>query len=164
MAVQEPPLFDLLADDPDHGSMVREVRTRLGVVAASLAAGDAEGGSRQFMDTIAFGPGTWEMMSPEERQWCVNVAPTFLDETRDPEAYTVNLGELVAFPRPILLTYGDESPPCFPPIIATLAAALPRAQVHVFAGAGHVPLDTHPADYAAALTEFAKAADSSSPG
>jgi pimeloyl-ACP methyl ester carboxylesterase len=138
---------------------MREVRDRIAVVAATLAAGDAEAGSRQFMDTVAFGPGTWEGMSSEDRQWCVDVSPTFLDETRDPEAFTMDLVELAAFPHPILLTYGDESPACFSPVIATLAAALPYVQVHVFVGAGHVPLDTHAAEYVAVLTAFADAAD-----
>ncbi len=159
VAAQEPPLFDLVADDSEHRPVMREVRDRTEAVAATLAAGDAEAGSRQFMDTVAFGPGTWEVMSPEDRQWCVDVSPTFLDETRDPEAYTMNLVALAAFPRPVLLTYGDASPACFHPVVATLAAALPRAQVHVFFGAGHVPLETHAAEYVAILTAFAEAAD-----
>jgi pimeloyl-ACP methyl ester carboxylesterase len=159
VAAQEPPLFDLLAADPVHRPVMREVHARMEAVVAALAAGDAEGGSRQFMDTVAFGPGTWDLMSPEERQWCVDISPTFLDETRDPEAYTVDLSALAAFPRPILLTYGDQSPACFPPVIALLANALPRATVQVFTGAGHVPLDTHPTEYAVALTALVKAAD-----
>jgi pimeloyl-ACP methyl ester carboxylesterase len=42
-------------------------------------------------------------------------------------------------------------------VVAKLAAALPRAQSRVIAGAGHVPQATHPAEYAAAVTEFAAA-------
>ena len=34
-----------------------------------------------------------------------------LDEAHDPEAYTVDLAALAAFPRPALLTYGDQSLP-----------------------------------------------------
>ena len=164
VAAQEPPLFDLLAADPDQEPLLQELRARMGAVVAALAAGDAEGGARQFMDTLAFGPGTWDLMASEERQWCIDMSPTFLDETRDPEAYTIDLSALAAFPRPILLTYGDQSPACFPPVIALLATALPRAKVHLFPGVGHVPTDTHPTEYAVALTAFAKATDAAGSG
>ena len=163
MSVHEPPLFGLLAHDAEHGPTMREVLTRMAAVAARLEAGDAEGGTRQFMETVAFEPGVWELIPPADRRASVGNAPTFLDETRDPEAWTVDLAAPAAVPRPILLTYGDQSPACFPPVVGKLAAALPRAQTRVFVGAGHVPRDTHPAEYAAAVTAFAEAADAVAP-
>jgi pimeloyl-ACP methyl ester carboxylesterase len=138
LAVQEPPLFDLLAGDPDHGLLMREVLVRIRAVAAQLAAGEIEDGTRQFMETVAFGPGVWEQFSPEDRRTCFGHAPTYLDETRDPGAHTVDLTALVAFPRPVLLSYGDRSPAWFPPVVAKLATILPRCETRAFAGAGHV--------------------------
>jgi pimeloyl-ACP methyl ester carboxylesterase len=164
VAVQEPPLFGLLADDPAHGPAMREVLARIGAVAERLAAGDAAGGTRQFMETVAFGPGVWELIPPEERQALVGNAPTFLDEARDPGAYTVDVAALATCPRPVLLTHGDRSPACFPPVVARLAAALPRAETRLFAGSGHVAIDTHPAEYAAAVAAFEEAADAAAPG
>jgi len=159
VAAQEPPLFALLAADPAHGPVMREVLARIGAVVGRLAAGDAEGGTRQFMYTVAFGPGTWEQIPPADRQYLVGNAPTFLDEARDPEAYTLDLAALVACRCPALLTEGAQSPVCFPPVVAMLAAVLPRAQTRVFAGAGHVPIDSHPAEYAAVLAAFTAAVD-----
>ncbi len=57
----------------------------------------------------------------------VENAPTFLDEARDPEAYTLDLGALAAFGGPVLLTYGDQSLPCYAPIVFRVVAALPQA-------------------------------------
>jgi pimeloyl-ACP methyl ester carboxylesterase len=159
VSVQEPPLPDLLADDPEHGPAMREVFARIEPVAARLAAGDAEGGARQFMETVAFGPGAWDAFSPEVRQLVVANAPTFVDETREPGAYTVDLAALAAFPHPALLTRGDQSPAWFAPIVAKLATVLPRTETRIFAGAGHLPMVTHPAQYAAVIATFADAAD-----
>jgi pimeloyl-ACP methyl ester carboxylesterase len=159
LSVHEPPLFDLLADDPDHGSAMREVMSRLQPVAARLKSGDAEEGARQFIETIALGPGAWEHLPPHVRQLLVSNAPTFLDEMGDPEALTVDLAALAAFSRPVQLTTGDRSPAWFAPIVAKLSTALPRAETRVFTGAGHLPMVTHPDEYAAAIIAFADAAD-----
>lgn len=43
VAAQEPPLFDLVADDSEHRPVMREVRDRIAVVAATLAAGECGG-------------------------------------------------------------------------------------------------------------------------
>jgi pimeloyl-ACP methyl ester carboxylesterase len=154
LSVHEPPLFHLLASDPDHGPVMREVIDRLVAVAARLAEGDAEGGARQFMETFAFGAGAWDQFPPEEQQLVVSNASTFLDETRDPEILTVDLAALADFPRPVLLTCGDQSPAWFPPVVAKLAAVLPHAETRVFADAGHLPMVTHLVEYAAAIATF----------
>ncbi len=61
------------------------------------------------------------------------------------------------------MSYGDQSSPRFLPVVAKLAAVLPRAELRVFAGAGHVPVRTHAAEYVAAVTAFADAADAAGP-
>ncbi|HSJ17928.1 MAG TPA: alpha/beta hydrolase [Solirubrobacterales bacterium] len=56
---------------------------------------------------------------------------------------------------PLLLTHGDQSPPMFTAVVERLQAAAPGAERRLFDGAGH-PVDlTHPAEYAAAIEEFA---------
>lgn len=158
LSVQEPPLLDLLADDPGQEPEMQEVLDQVGAVAARLDAGDAEGGARQFIEAI-LGPGAWDYLPPKQQQILISNAPTFLDETRDPEAFTVDLAALATCPRPALLTYGDQSPSWFVPIVAKLATVLPRVETRVFAGAGHLPMVTHPAEYAAAVMAHADAAD-----
>jgi pimeloyl-ACP methyl ester carboxylesterase len=39
-------------------------------------------------------------------------------------------------------------------VIGKLAAALPAARVHTFAGAGHIPHSTHPDAYVRTTIEF----------
>ena len=163
VVAQEPPLFGLLADDPAHGPAMGGVLARIEAVAGRLAAGDAEGGTRQFMETVGLGPAGWEQIPPAARQRLVGNAPTFLDEARDPGAFALDLAALAACPLPVLLTHGDQSFPFYPAIVAKLAAVLPRAETRLFAGAGHVAIRTHPAEYAAAVAAFAEAADAAAP-
>ena len=164
LIVHEPPLLDLPLDDPAEARAAREARARLGAVVARLATGDLEGGAREFFDTVAFGPGTWDGLPPDVRTMFLHNAPTLLDEAHDPEAYTVDLAALAAFPRPALLTYGDQSLPYFPPIVRKLGAVPPRAEVRLLAGVGHVPHATHPDEYAATVAAFAEAADAAGTG
>ena len=161
LAVHEPPLVGLPLADPAAAGLAAAVRERIGAVAARLAAGEMEGGARDFFDTVALGPGAWDGFPPEVRDFLVANAPTFLDEARDPASFGFDLGALAAFRQPVLLTLGDQSLPYFAPIVRTVAGALPRAEVRVIAGAGHVPHDTHPGDYAATIAAFAEAADAS---
>jgi pimeloyl-ACP methyl ester carboxylesterase len=83
-------------------------------------------------------------------------APTFLDEANDPEQLAFDLAWLEGFAAPILLSRGDRSPPSFAPVVAALAAALPRAEVTTFRGAGHIPHATHPDAYADAVVDFVR--------
>jgi pimeloyl-ACP methyl ester carboxylesterase len=87
------------------------------------------------------------------RQTFVRNAPTFLDELRDPDAFALDLDALARYGKPALLTHGDQSPPMFAPILDRIAAVLPQAERHLYAGAGHVPHMTHPADYARVTLE-----------
>jgi pimeloyl-ACP methyl ester carboxylesterase len=153
--VHEPPLFDLLRDDPKTKPVVEDFDNRILPVINDLAAGNMEDGARRFVDTLAIGPGAWDTFLPDEaKRTLTNNAPTFLDETRDPELLTIDLKPLSQFSRPLLLTGGSESPPFFAPVLDKLAAALPNATRKTFEGAGHVPHFTHPQEYVAAITEF----------
>jgi pimeloyl-ACP methyl ester carboxylesterase len=73
----------------------------------------------------------------------------------------VDLEGLRSFPRPILLTKGEISPPYLHAIVEVLAGSLPRAEVKTYAGGGHAPQGTHAEEYVATVTEFAKRADRS---
>lgn len=158
LSVQEPPLFKLLADDAGQGAVMHQVLDHIEAVADLLAAGDAESGARWIMETVAFGPGAWAMLPPDVRQLVVSNASTFLDEARDPASSTLDVTALASV-RPVLLTHGDQSPPWFAPVVALLANLLPRASTAVFPGAGHLPMVTHPTEYAATLATFAASAD-----
>ncbi len=76
VAAHEPGLFGLFVDDPNQGTLMREALGRLEAAATRLAAGDVEGGTRQFMETVVFGPRAWEIIPPERRQVLMSNAPT----------------------------------------------------------------------------------------
>jgi pimeloyl-ACP methyl ester carboxylesterase len=154
VVAHEPPLIGLLADDPAFGTMLDDAGRRIGAVVARIAAGDHAGAAEEFVETVALGPGTWRQLPVEMREMLAGNAPTFLDETQDPETLRVDLAGLRRFSRPALLTYGDQSPPMFAPVIAKLAPALPQAEVREIAGVGHIPHATHPEVYAGIVRDF----------
>jgi pimeloyl-ACP methyl ester carboxylesterase len=156
LIAHEPPLFTLLGDDPVLTPMLAQVKQRVGAVVARIASGDHAGAAEQFVETVALGPGMWAQMPRKMRQVLVENAPTFLDEANDPEQLGFDLEWISGFSRPALLTLGDHSPPSFAPVIARLAKALPRAEVHTFPGAGHIPHATHPDAYVEAIIAFTR--------
>ena len=119
-----------------------------------LRAGDLRSGARQFVDTIAFGPGAWDKLPANRQETFINNAPTWLDEMQDPNNLIVDLDALGRFERPTLLSHGDRSPPFFPAVVDTLARAMPRAERHVFTGAAHVPHISHPRDFVDVVSRF----------
>ena len=123
-------------------------------MAKRIASGDHAGAAEQFIETVALGPGAWAQLPPEFQQTMIDNAPTFLDETNDPEQFAVDLDGIKRCSQPILLTKGDQSPPTFGPVIARLASVLPRAECATLPGAGHIPRVTHPKDYVDAVTAF----------
>jgi pimeloyl-ACP methyl ester carboxylesterase len=81
-------------------------------------------------------------------------APTWVDEMKEPAAFSLDLAKLSLYGGPLLISHGDQSPPFFPAIVEQIADAVPRAQRHVFRGAGHVPHLSHPDDYALVIGSF----------
>lgn len=147
--VHEPPLLGLLEANPTLAG----TQQRFGTVMDTLSAGRMEAGARQFVET-ALGPGVWEQLSPALRETFVFNASTWLDEMKEPAAFALDPDRLSSFGGPVLMSQGDQSPPFFGAILEQIAGALPRAQRHVFRGAGHVPHLTHPDDYALVVGRF----------
>jgi pimeloyl-ACP methyl ester carboxylesterase len=154
LVVHEPPLFSLLRGNPAVAPMLDAVSVKIASVVERIARGDDEGAAEQFVETVAFGPGTWATLRPEMRRTFVENAPTYLDEARDPEQLAFDLERIKTFTRPALLSTGDQSPPMFAPVVAILAGAIPGAETHTFRGAGHIPQATHPDAYVQTVTAF----------
>jgi pimeloyl-ACP methyl ester carboxylesterase len=154
VAAHEPPLFALLADDPDLAPALAEVAGRIGAVANRIAAGDHAGAAEQFVETVALGPGAWAGVPDEVRPSLIANAPSFLDEVNDPDQLSIDLGRVASFAGPVLLSTGGQSPPTFAPVVARIAAAIPTAEVVRFPDAGHIPHVTHPEAYLDALSGF----------
>jgi pimeloyl-ACP methyl ester carboxylesterase len=159
LIVHEPPLLDLLTGDPSSLSMAVESRKRAEAVIKTLESGDKAGGARLFVETLVFGPGQWEKLPPQLRETFINNADTWLDETRDPMGYNVDLGGLGQFRKPALLTFGGKSPPFFRPIrpiIEKVAKALPNSKLESYPNDGHVPHISNPTEFVRRVTTFAK--------
>lgn len=154
LAIHEPPLFGLLRDEPNAKQALADVQKRMSAVVALLTAGNSAEGARQFVETIAIGPGAWAELPEEVKKTLVFNAPTWLDEAHDPEALEIDLGGLRGFTAPALLTVGDRSPPFFPKVVDKLVAAVARGERQTIVGAGHVPHLSHSSQYVGLVTKF----------
>jgi pimeloyl-ACP methyl ester carboxylesterase len=164
LIVHEPPLFGLLKDDPSAQSVLVAVQERMAAVVELLTAGDFTGGARQFVETVAFGPGAWGSLPQATRDTFVFNAPTWLDEVRDPDALEIDISRLRKFSAPALLTVGGQSPPFFPAVVDRIAGALAHVERHTFAEAGHVPHLSHSDEHIHVVTSFVQGAAVSSAG
>jgi hypothetical protein len=80
--------------------------------------------ARTFAEAVALGPGGWDRLPADVQDTFVANAPTWLDETRDPEALAIDPDRVRTFSGPALLTLGDQSPPFFPLIVDRIAQVL----------------------------------------
>lgn len=154
LVVHEPPLFDLLKDMPEAQPYLQAVNSRIEAVTTLIEDKKQNQAAQLFVETIAFGPGAWPHLPLQAQQTFVYNAPTFLDETKDPENLQIDLSKLSHFNKPALLTQGTESPPFFLMVLSQLAKAIPTAQRKTFEGAGHVPHVTHPREYIQVINNF----------
>jgi pimeloyl-ACP methyl ester carboxylesterase len=158
LIAHEPPLFPLLAGTELEPAL-EEAQRRVGAVIALLERGDDEGGARLFVETIAFGPDAWDTrLTPDVREVFVKNAPTWLDETRDPDALQLDLDALSELDKPALLTSGTESAPFFGPVVDIVASRIRRADRVTIQGADHVPHISVPDKYVRLVTTFTQAA------
>lgn len=154
LVVHEPALFGVLKEIPEAQPFLHEVNNRVAAVVALLEKGEDKEAAERFVETIAFGPGAWQDLASNVQQTFVYNAPTFLDETRDPDNLNLNIDSLSRYTKPALMTSGTESPPFFLMVLDQLAKALPHAKRIVFEGAGHVPHISHPQQYIQVVKDF----------
>jgi pimeloyl-ACP methyl ester carboxylesterase len=158
LTCHEPPLWGLLANDPDSQAILSLGTESLVAVSSRIAAGDHEGAARQFVDEVAFGRGAWDNQPPEVKEMFVRNAPTYLDELRDPDQLTIDPDALPALKMPVRLTQGSESPPVFSRVIDRLESLIPNVARETIQGAGHVPHSTTPEAYVQATTRAVRIA------
>jgi len=151
LVAHEPPLMGLVAGDPDIGPELAAVGASIAAVLARVERGDAPGAARQFVEEVAFQPGAWEMLPAWMRETMIDTAPALVLEQQDPGWA---IAEPAAIECQVLLSQGDQSPAWFRQIVAKVAASIDDAELHTYLGAGHAPHITHPADYAAVVTDF----------
>jgi pimeloyl-ACP methyl ester carboxylesterase len=130
----EPPLLDV---HPVPG-----VRERFAEISEQLAGGDVAGGTRAFFDD-ALGRGTWEILPEPLRAAAMANAQTFIDLVRAQDWAALDIEAAPRFPGPVVITYGDASPPWLPEVAIAVAERV-GASSQTIEGAGHTPQITHP--------------------
>jgi pimeloyl-ACP methyl ester carboxylesterase len=153
IAAHEPGLFSVVADDPAAAPMLEDAMQTLSAVVERIESGDHAGAAEQFVEGI-LGQGAWPQLPPDVRQMVIEHAPAFHYVANFPDPMDFDLEWIRGFPRPVLLTQGDQSPPLFPPVISKLAEALPAAEVRTLKGVGHAAHVEDPEAYADALATF----------
>jgi len=120
---------------------------------AAVRAGDLDVAAREF---LALNPGSpdWDALPPPvQRQMAAQmrlVAATEAGLFGDSGGLCAP-GVMEGFDPPVLLMVGSDTTPIFHATANALAQRLPRAEVVVVAGAGHMAPITHPADTARAI-------------
>jgi pimeloyl-ACP methyl ester carboxylesterase len=153
--VHEPPLFDLLSDDPSVQQTMAAGAERRQRVIRALESGDRVAAARLFVDTLAFGPGTWDRMPAARKETMITNADTWLDETRDPQGSRIDLGALAKFTKPALLSYGGKGLQGSKLVIDRLSKALPNSKVLEFPNDGHSPQLSNPSEFVRTASAFA---------
>lgn len=154
LVVHEPPLLGLLKNTPQAQSLLQKVESRIDAVANLVANGKNEEAAKEFVETIAIGPGGWQQLPSQVQQTFIYNAPTWYDETQDAESLQMDTGRLSHFNKPALLTNGTESPPFFLLVLDQLIKAIPGAKRMTFESAGHVPHMSHPTQYIEVVKGF----------
>lgn len=106
----------------------------------------------------ALGEGAWEWLTEDERDGFRDNVRAYVDETADREALTLETEPLAGFDRPLLITYGTNSPEMFARIAEALAPVVPAGRIETIDGPGHLPHLSHPREYARIVREFVSAA------
>ena len=157
LVAHEPPLMGIV-DDPDQVRLIEETNTKVEAVLDEIRAGQTDAAAERFVEEVALGPGTWRQLpGPVQERFKAN-AHTFLNESADEGADTIDLDALSSYSGPVLLSQGDQSPPFYAVIIDKLQRSLKKAQRATYEGAGHVPQMSHPDLYVERVTRFIQSA------
>lgn len=156
LCVHEPPLLGLLRGSAETRPTLDHFQSVTNRVAELISSGRHQDGARTFVEEVAAGPGVWDSIPGADREMMTRNAPTFLDELRDPDAFSIDVSGLRTFPHPLLMTGGDRSIPMFSAILGQLVRTLPRAEYATIPGAGHVPHETAPRKYQELVESFAR--------
>lgn len=153
----EPPADGILSNAGEVGSIRDDFRESLVWVRELIEAGSHRAAAKCFFDTVAVGPGTWQLTPEADQDVFERHAPTFLGELRDPDARHLDVDALAAIQMPVLLSRGDASLPIFDAVMDELTSAMPNATFRTIRSCGHVPHVTNPDAYVAMVVDFVNA-------
>lgn len=151
LCAHEPPLTGLCADDPVVQAHLAPIHDR---VLPLIEGGENMAAAQVFVNEVALGPGAWDLLPPARQAVMANNAATFLEEHQDPGWSTLDVAALAAAPTPMMVTYGDQSPPAFEKVVDVLRASVPQMRITKIEGAGHLPHVTNVPDWLTVVRTF----------
>ena len=155
VSAHEPPLLSVAAFATRLRFEFDRILRLFDDLACSIGKGETESAVATFVDDVVFVPGAWSMMPDSLKALMISNADTFVGMLEDPLWHAV--------PRPsdgvpVMLTDGAASPYWLPAIVAALIDRPYRHAQHVtFAGAGHAPQASHPAEFVEVTRSFISA-------
>jgi pimeloyl-ACP methyl ester carboxylesterase len=152
-AVHEPPATSV-ADGGELARLVEEAVGSVDTVLEEIQAGAVGRATRRFMEHVALGPGSWELLPEELQAVFVGNAPAVATELLQPDWSDLDIQALDRTGHQPLLTKGDAAPLWLQRTVDRLAELIPSATKATIPGAGHAPHMTHPDEYAALLSGF----------
>lgn len=146
-ALSEPPVFALSPSiAADFMSQVKPA------VEKALASDTPQAAVDAFFQIID--PMFWKS-APDERKAIYRAnLPAMLADLQQP-LYQLTVADLGRIARPCLMMYGSASVKSFVAIAKTVAGAIPNCRLVELTGAGHATYASRPAEFAAAVREFA---------
>jgi pimeloyl-ACP methyl ester carboxylesterase len=144
LLVHEPPVYDLIRNDPGWAAQIAALRVDFERIADQIRRGQIEEGARDFWETFGGPVGSWERLRPELKSTFTANAPTWLEEFEDPGATSADPVALSEFLMPALLTTGANSVAWQQEISNRLAALFPNVTRQTLPNTGHLPHLTNP--------------------
>lgn len=149
VCVHEPPLLALCADDPAVQSFSEDA----GRVLSLIQGGNNMEAAEAFTELV-LGPGAWDFIPPQDQQIMADNAVTFFEAMQDPNWATIDTEALAACATPMLVTYGDQTPPFLLRVVDALRSSVPNMQFREIEGAGHLPHMTNVPDWLEIVRSF----------
>lgn len=154
MALHEPPLIGLLAQEADGAAEVQRWKHRIDDLRRDVRSGEKERATREVVNTFSSREGAWNRLPLEARQQALRYIGLWAEEFADPEAVEPDPAALKEVCIPVLLTMGENSPSLVRRMAEILAARLSNGTLQSIPGAGHTPHVTSPDRYLGILTTF----------
>jgi pimeloyl-ACP methyl ester carboxylesterase len=154
LAIHEPPLFGLLADDPATASEGRTFEAEIEAIRRRVAAGDRAGAAAEVVGVFSTEPGAWERLPAPVRETFAQTIVEWSEEYADPETIRPDRAACRDLIVPALLTSGSLSPRFLSRIARELDALLRNGQWLEIPDAGHAPHLTRPHQYVGLLLTF----------
>ena len=142
LALYDPVAFGVLFDQDDSEGL-EDLRQ---VAANPVFADDERGGGEEWMHNFIDywnGPGSWQAMPEANRRAFLQVGRKVYGEVKSLSQDRTPLQAHACLTMPALLVYGEKTPPAARRVQQLLSTVMPKADLRMLPGAGHMGPLTH---------------------